>query len=260
MGKIRIYELARDLNMTNKQLLEKLEELGIPAKSHMSSVEESEVDGLKAKIHGKKPAELEEKRIRPSVIRRRKIQVPAEETPVELRADEVEGTREVAETEAAEEKAETPESPQDTEAVAGEKVEEDHPKSAPEKEAVVDGGDAADTPGEKAAAAEESPEKPAATAPAEPPKPEKKAAPAKAVKPKKKEASAKIIKLPVVPVKPTPAKRAGKPHAPAGRPGKSLSRKRRSSKAKISIPAVQNGAARAARAQKLNTLKASSRQ
>ncbi|MBW2633908.1 MAG: translation initiation factor IF-2 [Deltaproteobacteria bacterium] len=220
MGKIRIYELARDLNMTNKQLLEKLEALGIPAKSHMSSVEESEVDGLKAKIHGKKPAELEEKRIRPSVIRRRKIQVLAEETPVELRADEVEGTREVAETEAAEEKAETPESPQDTETVAGEKVEEDHPKSSPEKEAVVDGGDAADTPGEKAAAAEESPEKPAATAPAEPPKPEKKAAPAKAVKPKKKEASAKIIKLPVVPVKPTPAKRAGKPHAPAGRPGR----------------------------------------
>ncbi len=220
MGKIRIYELARDLNMTNKQLLEKLEELGIPAKSHMSSVEESEVDGLKAKIHGKKPAELEEKRIRPSVIRRRKIQVPDEETPDELRADEVEGTREVAETEAAEEKAETPESPQDTEAVAGEKVEEDHQKSAPEKEAVVDGVDAADTPSEKAAAAEESPEKPAATTPAEPPKPEKKAAPAKAVKPKKKEAAAKIIKLPVVPVKPTPAKRAGKPHAPAGRPGK----------------------------------------
>ena len=30
MGKIRIYELARELNMTNKQLLEKLEELGIP--------------------------------------------------------------------------------------------------------------------------------------------------------------------------------------------------------------------------------------
>ena len=56
MGKIRIYELARELNMTNKELLDKLEELGIPVKSHMSSVEESEVDGIKAKIRGEKAA------------------------------------------------------------------------------------------------------------------------------------------------------------------------------------------------------------
>ena len=82
MGKIRIYELARELNMTNKQLLEKLEELGIPVKSHMSSVEDAEVESIKDKIRGKKEPDLVEKRIRPSVIRRRKVKAPAKPAPV----------------------------------------------------------------------------------------------------------------------------------------------------------------------------------
>jgi hypothetical protein len=82
MGKIRIYELARELNMTNKQLLEKLEELGIPVKSHMSSVEDAEVESIKDKIRGKKQPDLVEKRIRPSVIRRRRVKAPAEPAPV----------------------------------------------------------------------------------------------------------------------------------------------------------------------------------
>ena len=104
MGKIRIYELARNLNMTNKQLLEKMEELDIPVKSHMSSIEESEVDGIKAKIRGKKQPELEEKRIRPTVIRRRKVRAPVEPAPEEPVAVE---TEEAVES-SAEEKPEAP--------------------------------------------------------------------------------------------------------------------------------------------------------
>ena len=53
MGKIRIYELARNLNMTNKQLLEKLEALGMPAKSHMSSVDETEVDSIRTILNSR---------------------------------------------------------------------------------------------------------------------------------------------------------------------------------------------------------------
>ena len=36
MAKIRIYELARDLNVTNKELLEKIRNMDIDVKSHMS--------------------------------------------------------------------------------------------------------------------------------------------------------------------------------------------------------------------------------
>ncbi len=211
MGKIRIYELARELNMTNKQLLEKLEELGIPVKSHMSSVEDSEVDSIKAKIRGKKQAELVEKRIRPSVIRRRKIKAPAEPTPVEEEPVEEEPVADkAADTE--EIPADTVEAPEEAEKEAPEKTEEtEQPEVLPEKEATAE---AVDTAEEK-----EDQKKKDAAPPAESPEPEKKAAPAKAVKTKKKEAAAKIINLPVEPVKPLTKKRPVRPHTPAGKPG-----------------------------------------
>ena len=37
--KIRIYELAKMLNIENKNLLEILQDLGVEAKSHMSSID-----------------------------------------------------------------------------------------------------------------------------------------------------------------------------------------------------------------------------
>ena len=74
MGKIRIYELARELNMTNTELVDRLHEIEYPVKSHMSSIDELDLPDLKAKLSGKKkPAKLEEKRIKPTVIRRRRV-------------------------------------------------------------------------------------------------------------------------------------------------------------------------------------------
>ncbi|MBW1864433.1 MAG: translation initiation factor IF-2 [Deltaproteobacteria bacterium] len=74
MGKIRIYELARELNMTNTELVDRLHDIGYPVKSHMSSVDESDLPDIKAKLSGKKKAaKLEEKRIKPTVIRRRRV-------------------------------------------------------------------------------------------------------------------------------------------------------------------------------------------
>ncbi len=48
MEKIRIYELARDLNMENKILLEKIGEMDIPVKSHMSSLDDEAVAIIRA--------------------------------------------------------------------------------------------------------------------------------------------------------------------------------------------------------------------
>ncbi len=75
MAKIRVYELAKDLNMTNRALLNKMKELKIEVKSHMSSLENSAVSAIKRSLLGKDKSKKDVK-IRPSVIRRRK---PAEE-------------------------------------------------------------------------------------------------------------------------------------------------------------------------------------
>ncbi|MGD8714458.1 MAG: translation initiation factor IF-2 N-terminal domain-containing protein, partial [Desulfobacterales bacterium] len=81
MAKTRIYELARDLNMTNKLLLDKLNALDISVKNHMSSLDDDTVAKVKVAIFGKKEETIEETRIKPTVIRRRKKTVKIEVAP-----------------------------------------------------------------------------------------------------------------------------------------------------------------------------------
>ena len=76
MAKIRIYELARDLNVTNKELLEKIRNMDIDVKSHMSSLDDEAVTRIKKNLLGSPKKEVEETRIKPSIIRRRKRHVP----------------------------------------------------------------------------------------------------------------------------------------------------------------------------------------
>ena len=47
LGKIKLYELAKELNLTSKELLKKAEEIGMKIKSHLSSLEDEEVEQLK---------------------------------------------------------------------------------------------------------------------------------------------------------------------------------------------------------------------
>ncbi|MFA5902314.1 MAG: translation initiation factor IF-2 [Desulfobacula sp.] len=76
MSKIRVYELAKDLNMTNTALLNKMKELNIEVKSHMSSLEDSDIIAIKRSLFGKEKGKNEIK-VKPSVIRRRRS--PSEE-------------------------------------------------------------------------------------------------------------------------------------------------------------------------------------
>lgn len=46
MDKIRVYELAKELNTTSKRLMEKLAEINIIVKNHMSLLEDSEIEAL----------------------------------------------------------------------------------------------------------------------------------------------------------------------------------------------------------------------
>ncbi len=86
MAKRRVYELARELNMTNRELLDKLEEYRIEVKNHMSSLEEHDIAKIKDSLFGRKEeADIEDTRVRPNIIRRRRKprteDVSADETP-----------------------------------------------------------------------------------------------------------------------------------------------------------------------------------
>jgi len=80
MGKVRIYELAKELNMNNKEVVEKLQEMGFPVKSHSSTLEPHQFQEAKDRLLGRKSEVVTEDRVRPTVIRRRKkvVEVPQE--------------------------------------------------------------------------------------------------------------------------------------------------------------------------------------
>ncbi|MDL1982546.1 MAG: translation initiation factor IF-2 N-terminal domain-containing protein, partial [Deltaproteobacteria bacterium] len=63
MGKIRVYELARELNIKNKELLEKLSKMAIKVNSHMSSLDDEAVAKVKANLLGNKTDVVEVTRI-----------------------------------------------------------------------------------------------------------------------------------------------------------------------------------------------------
>jgi len=183
MTRLRVYELARDLNMTNKVLLEKLGDLDISVKSHMSALDDDIIDQIKSSIFStpEKKETIEETRIKPTVIRRRRKKVKVEVSATPDAEPEVAG-------DGAEEA--------DKEAIAAEVTEESVAEGETLKELE------AEEPQDAGAAEVE--EKPAA-------KEVKK--PKKAVK---KEPSAKIIKLPVKPPeKPLKEKKAAPKKAKA---------------------------------------------
>ena len=81
LGKMKIYELAKQLEKTSKEIIAVAQELGINAKTHMSSLEEGEVEILKKKLSrdktttskNKKEEAKEAKKESPVIIRRQVI-------------------------------------------------------------------------------------------------------------------------------------------------------------------------------------------
>ncbi len=214
MAKIRVYELARELNTTNKELIERLRELDYDVKSHMSAFDEEELDTIKKRLRGKnEEVAVEVTRVRPTVIRRRKKQVPAEEAESEEPlAEEAEAPQAAAPEEAEPAAPEEEEAPAEeagqaaeaeTQGASAEVQEPVESEAAPEPteaeaepEVTVE-----ETAAETEKTVEAEPDAPAAEgAPEQEPEPEKEASTKPAKKKKgKKEAPAKIIKLPVGP-------------------------------------------------------------
>ena len=83
MGKIKVYELAKNLDKTSKEIIAIAQELGADVKTHMSSIEEemakkieNKVKGVKAtntKSNKEKEEVKKEKNDGPVIIRRHVI-------------------------------------------------------------------------------------------------------------------------------------------------------------------------------------------
>lgn len=78
MAKIKIHEIAKKYNLTSKEVLEKANELGIDAKSHLSSIEENKAKLLEKNLNvkpqqDKKEEKKEKKKENAPVIIRREV-------------------------------------------------------------------------------------------------------------------------------------------------------------------------------------------
>jgi translation initiation factor IF-2 len=84
MSKKRVYELARELGIDNKELISRLEKLGIAVRSHSSTLEESDLQKIQQELISGEPREMVEQRIKSTVIRRRAVPQPIEDVKIEV--------------------------------------------------------------------------------------------------------------------------------------------------------------------------------
>ncbi|MGB8332805.1 MAG: translation initiation factor IF-2 N-terminal domain-containing protein, partial [Polyangiales bacterium] len=80
MSKVRVYEVARELGVENRDLIQRIATLGIQVRNHMSVLDPIEVDRIKRSLGKDRSEAMVEERIRPTVVRRKRRQ----------KADEVE--------------------------------------------------------------------------------------------------------------------------------------------------------------------------
>ena len=104
MGKIKIHEIAKEIGLTSKEVIEKAHELGIEVKSHMSGVEKQEAERIKSAIAKKGTGEKAEDKKQDSKKNDVKSKESKKVAPVIIRreviiADEDEKQKEVAKKE-----------------------------------------------------------------------------------------------------------------------------------------------------------------
>jgi translation initiation factor IF-2 len=72
MSKVRVYELARDLGLGNKELIDRIVRMGIQVRNHMSVLDAPEVDRIRRNLDKASSSPVVEERIRPTVVRRKR--------------------------------------------------------------------------------------------------------------------------------------------------------------------------------------------
>src|SRR3954466_14087079 len=74
--RVRVYELAKELGLSNRDLVSRIQSLGIEAANHMSHLEAVDVDRVRRSLTRERHESLVEERLTDTVIRRRS-KVPA---------------------------------------------------------------------------------------------------------------------------------------------------------------------------------------
>jgi len=204
MTKKRVYELAKEMGLENKELITRLEKIGIAVKSHSSTLEDGDLERIQKELLAPEPKEMVEKRIKSTVIRRRAVRMPVEEGKPEEPAEEAK-----------------PEEAPVVEAAPKERFREPAPKEVPVRTSIYRDVPAAELPARPAPRQEITP-KPVMPAPPAPPEapvearpgaPEKK--PAREAVPKAPEAERKSL-----PVRPPERRefKSARPEAERKRP------------------------------------------
>jgi translation initiation factor IF-2 len=167
MAGTRVHELAKELNVSNKDLIDRLLKLGIQVKNHFSTLSDSAVQQIRDHFDTARAEVVEEKRIGRTFIRRRKRVVMDEIVPV---TDEAGLAAEVAEPQVGEAgilpeeaafgpgaavPAETPTAPAETASVATEPVSTPPADKLREDELPTEFAAEAPSPLEEAALSEE---------------------------------------------------------------------------------------------------------
>jgi translation initiation factor IF-2 len=106
---MRVYELAKELRLDNKELMLKLKEMGIEVKSHSSGLDEDQVEKIKGRLVKVFKESIVEQRVMPTVIRRRKkvevVEPPAREesssAPVRVKPEALKETPDAGQPDAA---------------------------------------------------------------------------------------------------------------------------------------------------------------
>jgi len=91
MSRMRIYELAKELRIDTNELVERLKDAGFPITNHMSALDGDDVGRAKDYLSGATSEIFEEKRIKPTVIRRRRKFIPKVQEPVKVEEPTIAG-------------------------------------------------------------------------------------------------------------------------------------------------------------------------
>lgn len=109
MGKIKIHEIAKELGLASKEVVERANALSIEAKSHLSGITEEEAKKLRESFQ--KKATLETKPAK--AIEEKKVKKEKKETPVIIRREVIISEEEIAKKEEEEKKKKQAERKQD---------------------------------------------------------------------------------------------------------------------------------------------------
>jgi len=76
-GKVRVYEVAKQLNIDPKQVVGLFQAIGVvDVRNHMSTVEPDQVERIKRHLEKQRTHDVVEERIRPTVVKRRAVAKP----------------------------------------------------------------------------------------------------------------------------------------------------------------------------------------